>query len=66
MKADKINIANVVAWANEFIEKNRDLLERMHGYTSEMRRADELADQLRNTRKNRSRIASGFLHKKEL
>ena len=53
MVSENWGVKNVVAWADKFIEENRALLERMHGYTSEMQRHDELAKQIREMRSNK-------------
>ena len=55
MQKENDDMAEVMAWTKKFIEEHRNLLERMHGYTSEMHRHDQLAKQLREMhRKNRS------------
>lgn len=53
MAEENKDMAEVVAWTNTFIEKHRGEFERMHGYTSEMRRRDELAKQLIEMRRKR-------------
>ena len=46
MEKENENMAEVIAWADKFIEEHRDMLERMHVYTSKMRRLDQLAKHL--------------------
>jgi len=45
------DLSEVIAWANKFIEEHREEFENMHGYTSEMRRADGLAKQIKTLRR---------------